>query len=129
MTGKTVKLTDLYTGAELMEETELLGLNVCGNDLDRTFLVGRMSAEDLADLNHGGESVFDLYDREATRKQKSLVRSKAKNFEESRIIVVSGTDLIDGFHHVIAARELGREVLFLDLAQEDPENDPEEPDL
>lgn len=127
MTERTIRLTDIYTGAELMDETEMLGLAVCGNDFERDLRVTLLSASGLATLTHRDETVIELYEREATKSQRSLVKRKMKNFDEDRIVVVEGTDLIDGFHHVIAAHLLGRDVQVIDLCQDDPEDSPERP--
>ena len=60
-------------------------------------------------------TVFQAYKDFATDDQKELVSHKKRLFDRDRIIVTSRNKVVDGNHHVIAAIELGKPILYIDL--------------
>ena len=56
---------------------------------------------------------------------RATVKEKMRDFEEDRIIVLEGDRVLDGNHHLVAALQLGRPVLCIDL-EEDLEPEPDD---
>jgi hypothetical protein len=116
-----MKLTDLYDEGQLTNEEELLFNFVDEDNLEQDFTVSTMEHAGLSKLlaSDGASSVIAVYNDHATAVQRAIVGDNVKRFDEDRVVVVSGSYLIDGFHHVVAAHKLGLDVKFIDLS-EDP---------
>lgn len=114
-----MKLTDLYTEADLNDKDELLYHRVDDEDLDIDLTVKTMDHAFVATLlaSDGHSRIVDVYANHADADQRALVQDKIDNFDESRVIVVFDRELVDGFHHAIAAWTAGRDVLCIDLAE------------
>ena len=114
---------DLYEPADLLDPTERISQEIPPAEWEDSFIVTNISHEDLRLLDCGDESmtILELFERTATPSQRALVESKARDFDDDRIIVISGYTVIDGQHHVVAAHKAGRDVVALDLSQPAPE--------
>ena len=116
-----MKLTDNYDNYELRDEDELLAQYVDDEILEQDFTVTTLEAAGLTKLMtpDGATTVLEAFKLHATKAQKSIVIYSKKYFNEDRVIVVSGQTVIDGYHHVVAAHQLGKDVRLIDL-EEDP---------
>ena len=66
-------------------------------------------------MARGDLTLWDAYERDASKKQKAIVARKAKSYDTNRVVVLDGTEIIDGNHHVIAAILTGNPILYVDL--------------
>jgi hypothetical protein len=53
--------------------------------------------------------------RHGTREQKELVLQKMKRFDPKRVVVIAGTTLLDGYHHVMAAIKMKQSVRYINI--------------
>lgn len=116
--GTTVKLTDLYDQYELHDERETLYHFIESEDLEREFVVREMTPAQARTYVTANDDMtaYDAYRQFATKDQRQLVRSKVKNFDYSRIIVVMNKSVIDGNHQLVAGILAKQPVKFIDLA-------------
>lgn len=114
-----MKLSEIYTAAELDDEDELLYHHASEEALTFDFTVKVLTASDIAELTaaDGMSRVVDVFEDHAEDAQRNLVDEKMAQFDADRVIVISGDDLVDGYHHAIAAWMLGCEVRCIDLAE------------
>ncbi len=118
--GKTVLITDLYSTRQLSNEREAICDYAPPVDWDKPLVVRQMTASVAAGLQSGsGTDVMDTFETNSTQAQKRIVEKKMKNFDESRIVVLCGQDIVDGNHQVVAAVKLGKPVLYVDLSDWD----------
>lgn len=125
ITGRKVKLTDIYQGSELRDENELLVrvLDDIGRipTLKFEFTVHTMPAAQAAKIKMFGQTrtVLAAFKKTAVGAQKKVVKDKVKNFNNDRIVVLMGGDMIDGHHHLIAAIQTGNPISYIDLDEVD----------
>jgi hypothetical protein len=117
---QTVLITDLYDYDELQDESELLSQYAPPMDWDKPLTVKTMTREEMLDLkNQNWDPVVNVYKTDAMRSQRKIVSQKKKSFDENRIIVTCDNQLIDGYHHFIAAYQLGKLLKYVALAEYD----------
>ena len=119
--GQTVTLNDLYETHELYDHSESIGRFVdnYGDSVTKEkFTVKEMLPNEAMKLetDKDNTTIFQAYKKFATRAQKKIVADKKKKFDESRIVVIDGTTVIDGNHHIIAAIELNKPFLHINLS-------------
>ncbi|RYF09433.1 MAG: hypothetical protein EOO77_23835 [Oxalobacteraceae bacterium] len=113
-------ITDLYDSDELMDESEALAHACSPMNWDDPLTVETMTAEEAKErvmARRGELSLWDAYQRDASKAQKAIVAKKAKAYDRERIVVLDGIDIIDGNHHVIAAILTNNPVLYVDLTE------------
>jgi hypothetical protein len=113
----TVTLHDLYDDHELYDESEQLYHWLNDDDLERSFQVQQMSAEQAKSLKtaRNDTTVFNAFKDHATKEQKQLVKQKATNYDFNRIVVIAGDTVVDGNHQVIASIVSGNPLKYIDL--------------
>lgn len=113
----TIKLEDLYDWDELNDEGEQLYHWVDKNDLEKEFEVKQMSPEQAKGLDTARDdmTVFDAYNKFASKQQKKLVDDKIKHYDFNRVVVLANTTVVDGNHQVIAAILSGNPLKYIDL--------------
>lgn len=118
-TANQVRLLDLYDQEELENPLEALHEFVTPDLLDKDFRVLEMQPAELKRLETFKDSttILEMY-RHATREQKELVLQKMKRFDSKRVVIIAGTTLLDGYHHVMAAIKLNRSVLYINLYEQ-----------
>jgi len=115
--SRLIGLLDIYDQDELDNEEELLyhllweGAETCAFEVEQLDPVGfgAILAPD------GSTTVMEAYRDYAEVAQRALVAHRTRNFDEERVIVMQGKRLIDGYHHFMAAANIGRPVMFIDL--------------
>lgn len=112
-----MQLTDLYDARDLADEEEFLFHHVDEKDLSRDFEVQILEHHQLALLLHPDQTtrILDLYREHGDARAQDTVTRKMLDFDTDRIVLTRGQILIDGFHHVVAAHQLGHPVRTLDL--------------
>ena len=117
MENETVKLSDLYDYDEFMDTSEALHDFSDKSDYDKTFTVHEMSPESASQLKtcRDDTTVINSYKDFASKEQKSIVKDKMRNFDADRIVVIAGTTLVDGNHHVVAAILSGKPIKYINL--------------
>lgn len=115
--GQSILITDLYDTHELTDESEALGHVAPPIYWDDPLTIKSMSAEQAKAtvMARGDLTLWDAYERDASKKQKAIVARKAKSYDTNRVVVLDGTEIIDGNHHVIAAILTGNPILYVDL--------------
>lgn len=113
----TITLHDLYDDHELHDESEQLYHWIDDEDLERNFQVKEMSADQAKTLKtaRNDTTVFDAFNNHATKEQKRLVQSKAKQYDFNRIIVIAGNTVVDGNHQVVASILSNHLLKYIDL--------------
>lgn len=118
--GQTVLITDLYDTNELTEETEALAHACPPIYWDEPLTLRTMSASDAKNsimAMIGNLTLWDAFERDASKKQKAIVNKKVKAFDHNRVVVLDGGAIVDGNHHVIAAIILDKPILYVDLGE------------
>ena len=94
-----------------------------GGILHEEFEVGLLEPTELPRLvtPMGGAPLLEAFEDHARPAQRRIVAKKKKSFDEERVVVLSGTAVLDGQHHVVAAAQLGKPVRFIDLEAPAPE--------
>jgi hypothetical protein len=115
----TVKLADLYDEHELQDQSEELQAYLDADDLVREFLVHTMSPTQAKTFRTARDdmTVFAAFKKFASQAQKQLVRDKARQFDNNRIIVVINRTVVDGNHQLIAGILADRPIKYIDLAE------------
>ncbi len=113
-----MKLSDLYSDEELTDASEYLHNYIDEDDLTRDFLVHEMTPAQAKTYvtPRDDMAVFDAFKRFATRDQKRLVKKKAANYDQDRVIVVFNKTVLDGNHHLVAGIVANRPIKFINLA-------------
>lgn len=126
---RQISLLDLYSRRDLSDEEEILHQFVDEELEDATFEVLIMAPQSFDGLrcHDGATKPMDAFRDHAERWQKDMVADLCKNLPEDRIILVSGNLVVDGYHHLVAAAQLGRSVNYIDLEQPIFENAPSAP--
>ncbi len=123
ITPKKVRLTDLYSNSELSDCTELLGRMVDEFGLGLVkfpFTVRTMTAEQARKVRmFGQQRTVEAAFKKADGARRKVVAGKVKNFDNDRILVLSGGDMIDGHHHLMAAIKTGKPISYIDLDEAD----------
>lgn len=120
LVGASVKLTDLYTSAELSDESERLAHVAPPIIWDEPLAIHEMTAEEAKSVvTAAGTTVWDAYQAEATKAQERIVRNKIKSYDFDRIIVLDDGEIIDGNHHLIAAIISENPVHYVDISKID----------
>jgi hypothetical protein len=121
-TTQTVRLNDLYTSAELHDETERLGMvgiemggrwwqRACAYPLP----IKAIAAEQAAtSWTTGGRPLLRAF-RNATKGQRQIVAGKQRDVSD-RIVIVDGTAILDGNHQAVACIRNGTPIRYIDLA-------------
>lgn len=111
-----MKLLDLYDQEELENPREALHDFVTPDLLDKDFQVLEMQPAELKRLEsfRDNTTIPEMY-RHSSREQKELVLQKMKRFDSQRVVVIAGTTLLDGYHHVMAAIKLNRSVQYINI--------------
>lgn len=119
-TESTITLNDLYDYDELNDESETLYHWTTPEDYDKKYEIKIMQPNQLKNITtpNGDITVLDAYKQFADKNQKQLVKSKAKNFDHNRIIVIANNTIIDGNHHTIAAILTNNPVKYIDIYDE-----------
>lgn len=120
---RTVALADIYDADELDEFTDEESEDTLFHWLqedwrEQVFEVHSMAPSEFSGLlskRDGVTPVLDLLRDYAEDWQHELVGSKAKNFNKDRVVVRSGNQILDGYHHLGAAAKIGEPVLCIDL--------------
>lgn len=114
-----MKLNEIYAPGDLDDEDEVIWHFLPdGEDLDlidfgtRTVATAELGSLLMPD---GMTPVIEAFEDFADPDQRELVEWKMANFDEDRVLVVSGLRVLDGQHHLVAAHRLGRAVTLLDL--------------
>lgn len=113
----TTTLNTLYDYDELHDESEELYHWTQPEQFDTPYQVKIMQPNQIKNLKTTRDdmTIVDAYAQFADKNQKSLVKSKAKNFDANRIIVIANNTLIDGNHHAIAAIISNNPVKYIDI--------------
>lgn len=113
----TKKLSDLYDGYELNDESEAMYNYISEDMLDKEFLVQTASPTFLRKLKtfRNDITVFDAFKNFADKDQIDLVKYKMNNFDPNRIVIVANETLLDGYHQVIAAIMSNRLQKYIDI--------------
>lgn len=131
---RRITLGELYRDdSTLFDPTEALGrwlddAGMCA--LDTAFTVREMALPEAGRLvgMDGETPVLELFRTLGRRsKSRAIVKEKMRDFEEGRIIVIEGDKVLDGNHHLVAALQLGRPVLVIDM-DDALEDEPDEHD-
>lgn len=119
--GETVTLLDLYDPSELSDPREMLSQHAAPVDWEKPLVVHTMTPEQARTYRAwaSDETVLGRFQKHAKKAQRALVRDKATNYDESRIIVVCHDAVLDGNHHLVAAIRANRPVRYVDLAEID----------
>lgn len=129
VTSQTVTLNQVYDG-DWPEENELIWDFVGPVDMDTPFPVITINPVEIFKnfKPDGVTPMWEVYKDSATRAQKKLVtsfRKQAQKIAKSDYIVVSGDELVDGFHRVAAmALEGITAAMAVDLVDEEEEAPP-----
>lgn len=111
-----VSLQDLYSPEELSDETEKLYHFIDPDDTTLYDVITIGYPETMKLLTPIGDmTVWESFLTMADPDQKALVEAKKNHFDPKRIIVLNGTDVIDGNHHVVASIALKKSVKAIDL--------------
>ncbi len=112
-----MKLTDLYTNAEIRDESEALPHFVDMEDLDFDFFVKTMDNSLIGELLtwRGDKFLVASMNEYATPEQIDLINSMAETFDKDRCVVVDNGRVIDGYHHIMAAYKINEDVRYIDL--------------
>lgn len=122
----TVRITDIYSNAEIMDETEMLFTALDGRGWEgHDFVVRTVPPSEMRHMvgSDFETPILQLFEENASEESRSLVRENVGDFDETRILVADRQMLVDGYHHFVAALELERSVRLIDL------NDLDGPDL
>jgi hypothetical protein len=117
-----------------MEESELLYEYVGLIDMDKPLTVITLSKAQIGNLRApDGSTIIQAY-KTALRSQRKLVEQYSKQNLANEVIVVSGGELVDGYHRAMAAFITGQPLKAVDLdelsvegASEEGEFDTHEP--
>lgn len=120
ITENTITLNDLYDDSELNDETEDLYHWTHPDQHNTQYAIRTMFPDQIKKLktSHGDMTLIDAFKQFATPDQKRLVKSKAKNFDHNRIVVIANNTVIDGNHHLIAAIASNNPVNYIDIYEE-----------
>lgn len=112
-----MKLNELYTNAEIRDESEALSHFVPMDDLDFDFTVKTLNISQIEDLLTWRGDMFlvaSMRDH-ATPEQIDLINSMANDFDPDRCVVIDNGRVIDGYHHIMAAYQLNETVRYIDM--------------
>jgi hypothetical protein len=113
-----VRLLDIYDERDLNDEEEALYHFVPENHDEMYYDVTEMDPDffdRLISSGDGHSSVLQLFEDFADDDQKAIVADKVTNFNEDRIVVINGLIVVDGNHHLVAAKQLDRSIKVIDL--------------
>jgi hypothetical protein len=115
--GERLRLDEIYDKEQLEDPSEALHQFISPEDLDVAFPVKTMQPSEVAKLEtfRDTSTIMEMYEACAGPKQKKIVRDKMKRFDASRVIVIAGTTLLDGYHHAIAAIKLNKPVRYINI--------------
>lgn len=115
--GERLRLDEIYDEEQLEDPSEALHEFISPEDLDVAFLVKTMQPAEIAKLEtfRDTSTIVEMYESGAGPKQKKIVEDKMKRFDASRVIVIAGTTLLDGYHHAIAAIKLDKPVRYINV--------------
>ncbi len=114
---ETVRLSDLYTYDEFKDESEALYDFSDDSDYEKEFTVHEMPPQSASKLQtfRNDTTVMDAYRRFARKEQKDIVKQKMRLYDKDRVVIVAGTTLLDGYHHVVASVLLGKPIKYINL--------------
>ena len=120
-----MKLGDLYSNAELTDESEALFHCLCAEVEGFDFTSKLLAWEDIALLEPwgGGVKLIASMDALATSEQIELINEKAQSFDVDRCVVLEGARVVDGHHHLMAAFKIQNDVAYIDLEEAYPETE------
>jgi len=112
-----MKLDELYTNAQIRDESEALSHFVDMDDLDFDFSVKILNKHHIEELLtwRGDMYLLDSMRDQATPEQIDLIKSMADDFDHERCVVIDNRRVIDGYHHIMAAYQIGEDVQYIDL--------------
>lgn len=112
-----MKLDEIYTNAEIRDESEALSHFVNMEDLDFDFSVKILNRSHIQELLtwRGDMYLLDAMRDHATPEQIDLIKSMADDFDHDRCVVIDNGRVIDGYHHIMAAYQIGEDVQYIDL--------------
>ncbi|WP_154667665.1 hypothetical protein [Leisingera caerulea] len=115
-----VMLSDIFTAEELAGGAEVMSQFANAKTLNASFTVGSVPVSSLGLIrapwaNAGGCSVLDHYEEAASNRDALIVGARRRHFDETFVVVLMNEFLIDGYHHVIAAKYSGMPVRAIDL--------------
>lgn len=118
-----VCLNQIYNTAKLNDEEEKLGRYSVEYgrsfwELACSFLlpVREITAQEAAVKWKSDRRSIKASFRYANAEQREVVSNKVSNFDENRIVVLDGNEIVDGNHHVLAAVRTERPIKYLNLA-------------
>jgi len=122
-----MKLGDLYTNAELTDESEALFHCLSAEVEGFDFTSKLLAWDDIAILETwgGGEKLIASMRSHATPEQIELIKEKSQSFDADRCVVLEGPRVVDGHHHLIAAFQIQKDVSYIDLEEAYPEAEAE----
>jgi hypothetical protein len=117
--GQSILITDLYDVHELTDESERIGHCAPPICWDEPLIVKTMSAPEAKIMvkTLADSTLWDAYNKDASRKQKSIVAKKVKSFDPTRVVVLDNNIIVDGNHQVIAAIMCNEPILYVDLGE------------
>ncbi len=112
-----MQLSDIYDIRDLDDEEEFLFHHLDEEDLSRDFAVQTLAHDQIAHLLHPDRTshILELYRDFGDARAQDVVARKMLDFDTDRIVLIRGQVLLDGYHHVVAAHQLGHCVRCLDL--------------
>jgi len=123
-----MKLDELYSNAELMNEREALSHSIYMEILDFDFTVQTLPWTEIESLQSWGcgSSLTASMREHGTPNQIEIINSKARAFDATRCVVLEAGRVIDGHHHLMAAVQCQRDVTYIDLdeALTEPDDTP-----
>ncbi len=111
-------LLDMYSSSELNDDTEVIYHYVPEDFEDCQFDVFTIEPDSIPRLIAPGDGrslLVDVFAEFATEEQREIVAEKKSAFDADRIVVMSGSIVLDGNHHVMAAHQLGESFQAIDL--------------
>ena len=120
-TNKKLSLDEIYLDG--IDDGEKLNEYISPKDTEIPFTVIQLDQNDLKNLMHGDQKVITLY-KYANKEQKAIVKRYVEHPREllQKPILISGTELLDGFHRVIAALKTKTNLNAIDISEEVEDN-------
>lgn len=112
-----LSLDEIYLDdSPLDDDSEIINNFVSPMDSDKPMPVKTLTAEQASQyFKVDGTPLMVVFSDHATDDQIEMIEYKKRRFDNHRVLVSSGDLLLDGYHHAVAAIQLGKPINYVDV--------------